>query len=251
MSEMMPDLIPMAAHDAYSKRRQYNLNPLGVVSFSTTGYLNAIYGWMGIGLLITAITAFWASEQPGLHTYLFGEPVRTGMLLAAECLLAMLVSKLPHRTPALIITGMYLVFTAVAGVLLSFLFTTFSLYVLGTLFLLTAAMFGAMCLFGMITKRTLSHWGTFFIAAAFGTVIGYVVSHVWLSNSLLFFFNMLTILLFAGLTAVQVQEFKRQINVLYTRGDFLRGAIRGALALYLSFIVLFLRLLPFNGRRGA
>ncbi len=113
---------------------------------------------------------------------------------------------------------------------------------------IAAATFGATSLFGYVTKRNLSGFGTFFMIAAIGIIIAMVVNALLVGST---FFSLITsivtVLLFAGVTAYETQIIKE----MYVEGDgtaVARGkSIFGAFMLYGSFITLFIHILNILG----
>ena len=108
-------------------------------------------------------------------------------------------------------------------------------------FLISAATFGATSLAGYVTKRDLSGFGAFFMMV-----------NVFFMQSTLFSLipSIVTVLLFAGITAYETQMIKE----MYVEGDAVGVAkgksIFGAFALYGSFVTLFVHILNILGIMG-
>ena len=116
-------------------------------------------------------------------------------------------------------------------------------------FLITAASFGALSLYGYTTKRDLSGMGSFLFMGLIGIILASIVNIFMASPAMHFAISVIGVLLFAGLTAYDTQDIKR----IYFAGDSReiaeKKAIMGALRLYLDFINMFLFLLQFLGNR--
>jgi FtsH-binding integral membrane protein len=117
-------------------------------------------------------------------------------------------------------------------------------------FLITAAAFGALSLFGYTTKKDLGPIGSFLIVGLFGLIIASIVNIFLHSSAMAFIINAAGVLIFAGLIAYDTQRLKLTY---YDLGgnEAAQGVATnyGALSLYLNFINLFQFLLHFLGDR--
>ena len=107
-----------------------------------------------------------------------------------------------------------------------------------------------MALFGYVTKRDLSRWGSLLFMALIGLIIASVVNLFLASTTLMWITPYAGVLIFVGLTAYDTQKLKKMLWE--TAGDeelSKRVSLIGALNLYLDFINLFLYLLRILGRR--
>jgi FtsH-binding integral membrane protein len=113
-------------------------------------------------------------------------------------------------------------------------------------------MFGAMSVYGFVTKKDLSSWGSFLFMGLIGIIIAAVVNLFLASSMLSWIISGIGVLVFTGLTAYDVQKITRMGEQGIMDGGaavIRKGAIMGALALYLDFINLFLMLLRLLGDR--
>jgi FtsH-binding integral membrane protein len=147
--------------------------------------------------------------------------------------------------------AMFWLFAAVMGVSLSSIFLVFTGQSIAQIFFITAATFGALSLWGYTTKRDLSGWGSFLFMGVVGIVIAALVNLFLQSSALMFAISAVGVLVFAGLTAYDTQRIKD--GYLEMRGNaelVAKGAIMGALSLYLDFINMFVMLLNLFGNRN-
>ena len=117
-------------------------------------------------------------------------------------------------------------------------------------FFITAGMFGAMSVYGLVTKRDLSGMGSFLFMGLVGIIIASIVNIFLQSSAVYWMISMIGVLVFVGLTAYDVQRIKTiGEQGIMSQGEEMikKGAIMGALTLYLDFINLFLMLLRFFG----
>ena len=117
-------------------------------------------------------------------------------------------------------------------------------------FLITAATFGALSLYGYTTKKDISGWGSFLFMGVIGLIIASVVNMFLKSTGLDYALSYLTVFIFAGLVAYDTQTMKSLYYANGVGGDVeTRGAIVGALSLYIDFINMFLAMLRLFGDR--
>jgi FtsH-binding integral membrane protein len=213
-------------------------------------FFNAVYAWMCVGLAITAIAAY--------GTYLFGSQVphlfnrvTQIVLVVISFGLVIAISSAINKISTPVATALFLLYAVVMGVMLSSIFANYSHWALSVAFLETAGAFGAMSLYGMITKRDLSRLGSLLFMALIGIIIASVVNMFLGSPLLYWIISYAGVAIFVGLTAFDTQRLKMIAD--QTRGDpalASRMAIVGSLTLYLDFLNLFLFILRmFNGGR--
>jgi FtsH-binding integral membrane protein len=132
--------------------------------------------------------------------------------------------------------------------MLSGIFFVYPVGSIGTAFLITAGSFGALSIYGTVTKRDLSAWRTFLFMGLVGVVIASVVQFWWNPPGLTFVLSCAAVVVFAGLTAYDTQKL-RVLGAQYAGAGLTSFTIVGALNLYLDFINLFLALLRLFGDR--
>ena len=116
-------------------------------------------------------------------------------------------------------------------------------------FFITAATFGAMSLYGYTTKRDLTQMGSFLMMGLIGLIIASIVNIFMQSSMLEFAISAVGVLIFVGLTAYDTQKIKEGYDESHGAEVLAKGAIMGALSLYLDFINLFMMLLRLFGNR--
>jgi FtsH-binding integral membrane protein len=116
--------------------------------------------------------------------------------------------------------------------------------------MVAASMFGAMAVYGYVTKKDLSAWGSFLMMGLVGIIVAAVVNIFVASSMMSFVISVVGVIVFTGLTAYDVQKFKSlSAGVQEGTDDYRRLAIIGALSLYLDFINLFIMLVRLLGNR--
>ncbi len=234
---------------------QFGMTPSAAFETTTVGaserattFLKSVYGWMCVGLGITAAVAFGVAGSPSLLQAIASNPIlRWGVILAPLGLVFFLsyrVNKISPGTAAAVFT----VYAALNGVMFSFIFLAYSATSIASTFVVTAGMFGALAFFGTVTKRSLAGAGQFFFMGLVGLVLASIVGMFWHSNALQFAISVVGVLVFTGLTAWDAQRLKVMAAAV-PEGRFGSYAVVGALSLYLDFVNLFLFMLRFMGGR--
>jgi hypothetical protein len=149
-------------------------------------------------------------------------------------------------------TGVFLLYSAINGLTLSAIFFAYNIGVISQAFLVAAAVFGVMSVYGYVTKTDLTHVGSLFIMGVVGIIIASLINMFFRSSMVNILISYIGVFLFLGLTAYDTQRIKSYYYMGEgdSSGEILKkGAIISALALYLDFINIFIFLLRiFRGR---
>jgi uncharacterized protein len=219
-------------------------------SIAVPGFLARVYAWMAAGLLVTAGAAlFTVSNETVLHA-VFGNKLVFYGLLFAELGLVVWLSGLVGKLSSAAASGVFLLYSALNGVTLSVIFFAFTTGSIASTFLVAAGTFAAMSVYGLTTHRTLDGLGSFAFMGLIGVIIASVVNLFMRSDMLGFVVSCVGVIVFVGLTAYDTRKLKMMaLAVDGASEEGRRGAISGALALYLDFINLFLMMLRLFGNR--
>ncbi len=207
-----------------------------------------VYGWMTMGLLVTAAVALGISNSGFI-------PSQGIMMLAIFAQLGIVIglSWAINRISATTAGMLFFAYSALTGFTFSILFLVFSLGSIAAAFLSTAGVFGAMTIYGLTTKTDLTKMGSYLMMGLFGLIIAIVIN-LFLGSSLIdFLISIVGVLLFTGLTAWDTQRIARmasQRKMKVDSEDTLKFSIMGALTLYLDFINIFIFLLQIFGGGG-
>jgi FtsH-binding integral membrane protein len=223
--------------------------PLGAVADErVTDFLKRVYGWMFVGLAVTAIVAMFVASQPALVQVIATNTILFIALVIAELGLVWWISARAGSLAPSTAAGLFLLYSALNGVTLSLILLVFTGASIASAFITTAGMFGALALYGSMTKRSLAGVGQFAFMGLVGIVIASIVGLFWQNSALQFVISVAGVIVFTGLTAYDAQRLKAM--ALQTEGPQMGSyAVGGALALYLDFINLFLMILRLFGNR--
>ena len=234
---------------------QIQMTPQAAIAATTvqsaeriTAFLRKVYGWMCVGLAITATVALGVASSPTLVQAIFGNKILFFGLFAAEIGLVFYLSARINRIAAGTAAGLFLLYSALNGATLSLILLRYTGTSIASTFLVTAGMFGALALFGTATKRSLAGVGQFAFMGLIGIILASLVGMFWKSEGLQFGISIVGVIVFTGLTAWDAQKLKT-MAVTVPESSYGSYSVVGALALYLDFINLFLFLLRFMGGR--
>jgi uncharacterized protein len=213
-----------------------------------SAFLWKVYGWMAIGLGLTAVVAFAVAGSPDLLRVLVGNRLVFFALIIAELGLVFFLSARADRLAPGTAAGLFALYSALNGVTLSVILIAYTGESVTMTFVVTAGMFGALALFGSTTKRSLAGFGQFFMMGLIGLILASVLGMFWHNDALQFLISVVGVIVFTGLTAYDAQRLK-QMALALPEGQIGAYAVVGALSLYLDFINLFLMLLRFTGSR--
>ncbi|MFC1886997.1 Bax inhibitor-1/YccA family protein [Thermodesulfobacteriota bacterium] len=214
-------------------------------------FIQSVYNWMAIGLGLTAFFAYYVSNNKALLKVIFGTPL-FWVLIVGELALVFFISARVQKLRASTATALFMFYAALNGVTLSVIFLVYTRASITSTFFICAATFVACSIYGMATKRDLTSLGGFMVMGLIGIIIATVVNIFIGSHGLHMIIGYIGVFVFIGLTAYDTQKLK---NMALTQPDGLdagvirKGAILGALSLYLDFINLFLMLLRILGNR--
>jgi uncharacterized protein len=209
---------------------------------------------MGLGLLVTTITALFISNTPALVEAIFtNSGLLIGIFIAQFALVITLTWALNKISPS-VVGIMFLVYSATTGVVISLMMLVYTGESVVMAFGTTAAVFGAMTIFAFTTKMDLTKWGTFLIMGLIGLIIATLLNaFIFRSSGFELMLSYFGVLLFTGLTAYDTYRIKTMAESpqLAAAGSdaVLKLSIVGALTLYLDFINLFIYLLRILGVR--
>lgn len=209
--------------------------------------MRKVYARMFLALVVTAFTALYVASSPALLTTILGSRAIFFGLMIAELAVVFVLSGMLHKLSTATATLLFYLYAILNGVVFSSIFVVYELGSIAYTFFITAGVFGAMSVYGLVTKNDMTRFGSYCVMALFGLIIATVVNIFVASSTLDWIISFVGVALFIGLTAWDTQKIK---NAAYEVEPSQMGKLAtiGALSLYLDFINLFLYLLRFFGR---
>ncbi|MCM2475368.1 Bax inhibitor-1/YccA family protein [Rhizobium sp. CG5] len=207
-----------------------------------------VYNYMGAGLLITGLVAFIVGNVPALYVPIFSSPLKWVVMLAPLAFVFFFSFKIQTMSASTAQFAFW-AFCAVMGLSLASVFLVFTGASIARTFFIAATMFGATSLYGYVTKRDLTQFGSFLMMGLIGVIIASVVNIFLGSSALQFAISLIGIAVFVGLTAYDTQNIKSQFAENIDQESQQKMAVFGALSLFLNFVNIFQLLLHFTGER--
>lgn len=223
-------------------------------------FVSNVFSWMFLALGITAFVAYYfAANESFMKLLIYADP-QTGkggmtglgwIVMLAPLGLVLLMSLGMNKLSAMAMTLIFIVYSVLMGMSLSFIFLIYTSSSIAITFVVSSAMFGVMAVAGYTTKADLTKFGSIMFMGLIGIIIASVINMFMRSSGFDYIISFIGVLIFTGLTAYDVQKLKNIGSQIEAGTDTARKmAIFGALTLYLDFINLFLFLLRFLGRRN-
>lgn len=211
--------------------------------------LSQSFVFMAIALFITAFAAWYTYNSPTLFYAIFGNPGVFYGLLISE-LVIVLVNGFTARRGMLVPSAiLFTIYSVINGVTLASIFFVYTGSSIVSTFFVTAITFSIMAVYGLVTKKDLTHIGSLCLMALIGIIIASLVNiFIVHSTGMEMVITILGLIIFVGLTAYDAQKIKNMAAHMNNE-NITCIALLGAIELYLDFINIFLKLLRLFGRR--
>lgn len=214
-------------------------------------FITKVYGWMFLALTITGLVSILTVSSEALMQIIYGGGAMTFyMIIGAQILLVIGISWGINRISSMVATILFLIYSAMFGLTLSWIFLVYRLDTIATTFFVTSVTFGIMSAIGYFTKKDLSSMGQLLLMGLIGIIIASFANWFLQSPMLYWIITYVGLFIFIGLVAYDTQKIKKMaIMQIESPESGKKGAIIGALHLYLDFINIFLFLLRILGGR--
>lgn len=206
-----------------------------------------VLGRMGVGVFATLVFAA-VVQSLGLVPVLFGGILGYVIIfapLAMSLFLAWKGSEMSEGT----IKAWYFAFAAAMGLSLSLIFQIYTGASIAMALIGTTVSFGALAGWGYFTKKDISGWGPFLFAGVIGIIVASIVNIFIESTALQMTLNVITIFVFLGLTAYDMNRIR---DMFWSASESEIGRMQwfAALSLYINFINIFISILQLFGNRN-
>ena len=216
-------------------------------ALSFPALMSKVYLWMTLALVVTGMTAYYVASTPAILYAIVSNQIAFWGLFIGELVLVFVLSSRIMRLSFVTASLMFVIYSIMNGVFFSFILRAYTEQSIATTFLITAGTFGAMSLFGFVTKRDLSTMGRILFMLLIGLIIATVVNIFMKAEGLTLILNYAGVVIFVGLTAYDTQSIKQMLQEHGDKEGAEKIALLGSLSLYLDFINLFIYLLRFFG----
>lgn len=220
----------------------YKTEAVDQIDQGLRSYMIGIYNRMCYGLAITALVAYLASVVPAIsslyQTWLIFPIILAPVVLSFA--MAFMIEKIEAGTLRIL----FLVFCTLMGLSLGVFFIAYTATSIFQAGAITAAMFGAMSLYGYTTKRDLTSIGSFLMMGVIGLIIAGLFNLFFASSLITFIINVAAVIIFTGLTAYDTQKLKEAYEIADDK-----TMTMGAMMLYMDVINIFIALLQLIGEK--
>jgi FtsH-binding integral membrane protein len=219
-------------------------------------HMNKVYGSMSVGLMLTFLVSWAVGSNPDLFSLLRNpetlKPNILGFAVMFAPLAMILFIPMAMRLSGAAVRTLFYLFSAVMGLSMSWIFVAYTSMSIAQVFLVTSISFASLSMWGYVTKKDISGWGSFLFMGLIGIIVASILNIFIASSALSFAVTIIGLLVFAGLTAYDTQKIKNTYLEHAHMGNkewLDKSATMGALDLYLDFINLFMMLLSLLGKR--
>jgi len=221
------------------------MNTLSAASSLNTA-IAGVLGRMSAGILATLVIAGIVNSL-GLVPVLFSG-ILGYVIIFAPLVMSLYLAWRGDSLSESAIKAWYFAFAAVMGLSLSLIFAVYTSASIAQALIGTTVSFGALASWGYFTKRDISGWGPFLFAGVIGLLVVGIVNIFVASTALQMTLNVLTILIFLGLTAYDMNRIR---DMFWSASESEVGRMQwfAALSLYINFINIFVSLLQLFGSR--
>jgi len=219
------------------------------VSGAGRTFLSNVFSWMFLGLMISGVVALAVATNPNLFNAIFQNRALSMVVIFSPLAFVLLMSFGYNKLSFPVLTTLFLVYAAIMGLSLSFIFLMYTGSSIALTFGIASVTFGIMAVTGYRTSTDLSNFGSILRMLLIGLVIAMLVNLFLHSAALDYLMSFVGVAVFTGLTAYDVQRLKLMAAEGTSPEEGRKLAVMGALKLYLDFVNLFLFLLRLFGRR--
>ncbi|MDL2306918.1 Bax inhibitor-1/YccA family protein [Desulfovibrio sp. OttesenSCG-928-C06] len=214
-------------------------------------FMRGVYLWMGIGLGITAVAAWYVLNNDAFMNFLYNNSTVLFGLIIVELGFVFAISMFLNKLSGTTVTLLFVAYSLLSGITLAPILALYTSASLARVFVACAAMFGGMSVYGLVTKRDLTSWGSFLFMGLIGIIVASLINMFLKSPAVHYIISYVGVLVFLGLTAYDTQKLRvmGESAPHDDRTAIRRATVYGALTLYLDFINLFLMLLRIAGDR--
>jgi len=228
------------------------INILSNVQARENALLRSVYTFMTLGLLVTGIVSFLASQNQTVVKFFLMNPMGSVLLMIIQFgLVIYLSARIEQMSRNNAITAFF-AYSVVSGISLSAIFLVYTYSVIWQAFLSCAVMFGITSIFAATTKKSIANWGGYLSMALIGLIVASLLNMFFRSSAMTFLISIIGIVVFVGLTAWDTQKIvsiNRQYGSVMSVDEYTKLGVLGALELYLDFLNIFLYLLRLFGNR--
>ena len=232
----------------------YLNNDQSVSSDIAKDFIRSVYTYMFAALSISGIIAYYVGTNPTLIATLFFSETGVSPLfyvvMFSPIVVVFAMSMGLERMSMKTILLLFIVYSVLMGLSLSFIFMKYSMGLIALTFFAASGAFGIMAVLGYTTKTDLTKFGSLLYMALGGIIIASIINMFVQSSGMDKMITYIGVFVFTGLVAYKMQMLKEMAhNAEMNEEQRSKMALFGGLSLYITFINLFLTLLRLFGSR--
>ena len=203
--------------------------------------LSKVFRWLGLGLLVTFLTAFYVSTNLTLLKFIFSGNAYI-VIIILELVLAIWLNTRIRKMDSTLTKVLYFGYTILTGLTFSSIFIVYEMASIIYVFLATSLIFLVFSMLGKKSRVDLTKLGTYLMVGLFSIIIIMIINMFVMNNTLDIVLCVISIIIFTGYIYYDVNK------IVYYFDDTENMAIVGAFQLYLDFINIFIDLLRLFGK---
>ena len=225
-------------------------NYINTDAISFNSYLTKVFGYLGFGIILTAITHVIFASSPFLLSIVFQVPYLFLGLVIAEIALVFYINARIHKMSFNSALTWFFIYSISTGITITPMLIAYSSQVLNAL-ILTIVFFIIFAGYGYITKTDLSKIGNIALVSFIGLFVVELINvFILASSGLDIIISVAMLIIFAVLIARKIQILKEYHAVQVQDAELSQKlAVLGALSLYISFVIVFMRILRLLSKR--
>ena len=199
-----------------------------------------VFGWLGIGLLITFAVGYYVSFHLDNSMFTGFAMISIFAELAIAFVMGLCIAKLSPTA----CTILYLVYCVLSGLNFSVIFITYKVTSIVYVFLITSCIFLLFAVLGRIAKVDFRKLGVYLLFTLLAVIIGSLVNIFIGSSTLSLGLTVLSIIVFMLYILYDMKMIDNMDDVFGEE----KAAVYGAFQLYIDFINLFIDILRLIGK---
>lgn len=211
-------------------------------------HMQRIYNRMTMGVLITAVVAYFVGNSQTLLTLFLGGPQAFVVMLAP--LAVVWFGFNPAKMSSNGMRNAFILLSALYGISFAAIFQVFTGESIARAFFIATGMFAGLSIYGYTTKKSLSGLASFAMMGIWGALILGLINIFVQSSAMGNIVSVISIIAFAGMTAWETQNMKEIYSPRADAEMISRMSWLGSLNLYISFVAMFQSILHLLGNRN-
>jgi uncharacterized protein len=204
--------------------------------------------WLAVGLALSGVVAAYVGTNDELYQQFVDNTILFWAVILSPIGIILLLSFMMQRLSVAAAASLFVLFSFLEGLSLSFIFQVYTTTSIVQVFFLAAGMFGAAGAIGVATKRDLTNLGGILMVGLCGVIGGTFVNIFWANDALYWVTTYAGVAVFLALTVYDFNIMKRQSEVPLDAEMESKASLMLAIGLYLNFVNLMLFLLRIFGR---